>query len=217
MMKSLVFLAVLTATAAAQVPPDILSGLAPNTGPSKAGARDCDKADADQNAHFEKNMNNPAAAVFGGAKLGCTYLESIAWNAPVTKKAPSHAGGKGAPSAADVASYAADFWAGADDAAYVKVLSGGVTGAWSVNILSDTPGVTYSRQINVFHVMVAATANSTQSCFVVYGQLYQRNANHPDPRAPVVWSSIEYKASDYQRAQKIDCPKGAKAPAPPKD
>jgi hypothetical protein len=107
MMKSFVFVALISSAAYAQIPAEIANGLdTASHGPSKAGERDCDKADADQNAHFEKNMNNPAAAVFGGAKLACTYLERVAWKAPATKKLPAH-NGRG-PSAADVAARAAD-------------------------------------------------------------------------------------------------------------
>ncbi len=218
MTKSILLVAVLATAAHAQVPAEILNGLdTSNHGPSKAGVRDCDKAEADQQAHFDKNMNNPAAAVFGGAKLACSYLELIAWKPPAVKKAPSHAGGKGTPSAADVAQIAADWWAGSDDAGYVKVLSGGVAGSWQQTVLSDAPGVTYARKLDVFHVIVAALANDTQGCFVVYGELDQRNLNHPDPRLPVSWGASEYKATNWQRAQKIECPKGAKAPKPPKE
>src|SRR5207248_1629738 len=84
-------------------------------GPSQAGARDCDKAAAEQDAHFEKNMNNPTAAVFGGAKLGCTYLEQLAWKAPTAKSAPATVAVKGGPTASDVVSLATDWWATSDD------------------------------------------------------------------------------------------------------
>ena len=162
-----------------------------------------------------KNMDNPAAAVFGGAKLSCTYLERIAWKVPSAKAAPKAKPGKGVPSVKDVVARAGDFWAGADDMYYVKVLSGGVLGSWRKNEMSDTPGVTSSRDVDVFTVIVAAVANDQTSCFVVYGQLSQQNVNHPDGTRPPAWSSSEYKASDFQRAQKISCPKGAKAPKPP--
>lgn len=214
--RSLVMLplVLLASTAKAQLPPELAGLDTQSRGPSQAGTRDCDKAEAEQKEHFEKNMDNPQGAVFGGAKLGCTYLQRIAWNAPTAKKAPASKASKGAPSAADVARRAADFWAGADDVNYVKVLSGGVLGSWQKLEMSDAPGVPSARTLGVFHVIVAALANNTQGCFVVYGHLEQRNGNHPDKTLPPAWSASEYKASDFQRAQKITCPKGAKAPKP---
>jgi hypothetical protein len=207
-------LVVSSATAQAQLPPE-LAGLDTTThGPSVAGTRDCDQADKEQQEHFDKNMDDPQAAVLGGAKLGCTYLQRIAWKPPTAKATPRHKGGKGAPSVAEVTARAADFWAGADDVAYVKVLGGGVLGTWQKQEMSDAPGVPSSRRIDVFHVIVAALANDTQGCFVVYGALEQRNGNHPSRTLPVAWSTSEYKASDFLRAQKIACPKGAKAPKP---
>jgi hypothetical protein len=208
-----------SSVASAQSAAELMSGLdTVKKGPSQAGLRDCEKADADQNAHFEQNMDNPAAAVFGGAKLACTYLERIAWKAPSAKQAPKAKGGRRGelPSAADVVARAADFWAGADDMYYVKVLSGGVIGtAWRRNEMSDTPGVPSSRDVDVFHVVAAAVANDQTNCFVIYGALHQENLNHPDGTKPPAWSASEYKATDFQRAQKIACPKGAKAPKPP--
>lgn len=205
-----------SSVAAAQSAAELMSGLdTVKKGPSQAGVRDCEKADAEQNAHFEQNMDNPAAAVFGGAKLACTYLERIAWKAPSTKAAPKPKGGKGLPSAADVVKRASDFWASADDMYYVKVLSGGVLGTWRRNEMSDTPGVPSSRDVDVFQVIVAAVANDQTNCFVVYGELHQENLNHPDGTKAPAWSASEYKATDFQRAQKISCPKGAKAPKPP--
>lgn len=214
--RSLIVSAVLllASTASAQLPPELAGLDTQSRGPSSAGTRDCEQAEAEQKAHFEKNKDDPQAAVFGGAKLGCTYLQRIAWKAPSAKKAPAAKPGKGAPSAADVARRAADFWAGADDVMYVKVLSGGVLGAWQKQEMSDAPGVAAARTINVFHTIVAALANNTQGCFVVYGHLEQRNGNHPDRSLPPAWSASEYKASDFQRAQTITCPKGAKAPKP---
>ena len=214
---SLVMLTLLafTSIAHAQLPPELAGLDTQSRGPSQAGSRDCDKADAEQKAHFEKNMDDPQAAVLGGAKLGCTYLQRVAWKPPTAKKAPASKASKGAPSAADVARRAADFWAGADDVDYVKVLSGGVLGTWQKLEMSDAPGVPSARTINVFHVIVAALADNTQGCFVLYGHLEQRNGNHPDRTLPPAWSASEYKASDFQRAQKIACPKGAKAPKPP--
>jgi len=213
--RSLTLLPLLVAaTAYAQLPPELAGLDTQSRGASQAGTRDCDKADQEQKEHFEKNMDDPTAAVLGGAKLGCTYLQRIAWKVPTAKKAPAAKPGKGTPSPADVARRAGDFWAGADDVNYVKVLSGGVLGSWSKLEMSDAPGVPSARTVPVFHVIVAALANNTQGCFVLYGHLEQRNGNHPDRTLPPAWSASEYKATDFQRAQKITCPKGAKAPKP---
>lgn len=220
-MKTILVLAsmlfVPTTVASAQTAAELMGGLdTVNKGASVAGARDCDKAEVEQKAHFEANIDDPQAAVFGGAKVACTYLQRIAWKAPTTKAAPRAKAGKGLPSTADVAGRASDFWAGADDMSYVKVLSGGVLGAsWQRNEMSDAPGVPSSRQVNVYTVIVAALANNTQGCFVVYGNLTQQNVNHPDATKPPSWSASEYKASDFKRAEKVACPKGAKAPTPP--
>jgi hypothetical protein len=195
-------------------PDEIFAAMAPNHGPSKAGTRDCEKAAADQKKHMDANMDNPQAAVFGGAKLACSYLEEIAWKPPTTKTAPKASPGKDAPSTATVVARAGDFWAGSDDLDYVKVLSGGVAGAWDTKTMSDVPGLPSARSISVFTTIVAALANNETGCFVVYGQLYQKNVNHPDKTMPVSWGGLEYQATNWQRAQKIACPKGAKAPTP---
>lgn len=135
--------AALGSVASAQSAAELMGGLdTVNKGPSVAGTRDCDKAEAEQQAHFDANIDDPQAAVFGGAKLSCTYLQRIAWKPPTTKAAPRAKSGKGLPSSADIVARAADFWANADDMYYVKVLSGGLAAtAWQKNEMSDTPGV----------------------------------------------------------------------------
>lgn len=194
---------------------DMLQGLdTENRGPSQAGARDCDKADAAQDAHFEKNMDNPAAAVFGGAKLGCTFLQKIAWKPGTTKAAPASIKGKGPP-VDTVVAQATEFWASADDHLYVKVLSGGALSGWKENVHADKTDVSSSRDADAFHVMVAALANNTTGCFVVYGQLHETNLNDlDDPKQPPPsWSAPTWRSSG--QADKLPCPKGAKAPTVP--
>ena len=205
----------MSSVVAAQSAADLMGGLdTVKKGASEAGTRDCEKADAEQKKFFDEHMDDPQAAVFGGAKLGCTYLERIAWKAPTTKSVPKPKASKGTPSATEVTRRAADWWAGSDDMNYVKVLSGGVLGTWQRQEMSDTPGVASSRTIGVYHVIVAALGGETSGCFVVYGQLAESNVNHPDANKPPAWSAAEYKASDWQRAQKVTCPKGAKPPKP---
>jgi hypothetical protein len=191
-------------------------------GPSQAGGRDCDKANAEQDAHFDANMNDPTRAVFGGAKLGCTYLEKIAWKAPTAKAAPAAVPQKDGPTAAQVVALATEWWATSDDSYHVSVLSGGVLGGWQDVYRSDEPAVASRRTLPVFDVIVASLANNTVGCFVVYGSLGETNLAHPsvtgdprDARTPPKWSAAEYLASDNQRAQKVACPKGAKPPKLP--
>ena len=196
------------AAAAQPNPAEMLDGA--NYGKSRAGARDCDKAKQDADKHIDNHLNDPQQAVFGAAKLSCSYFETIAWKPPAAKAAPASTADK------DVVRSAKEFWATSDDRYQVGVVSGGTTGGWQVMEQADVKGVPSRRTISTATVIVGALADDKIGCFVVYGALSQKNLDHPD-QTPPRWGATEYLATDWKRAEKLpSCPKGAKPPKPPK-
>ena len=160
----------------------------------------CDKADEITDADQAEYDKNPLAAIFNKADKMCTYVQRVYQKAKPAKALPQKSSFSGV-STDHIVAVASSFWAGSDDVEFVKVLGGRVIGSgWMQLEHSDVKGVPSARQLGVAH-----SISYKDVCYVVYGHLYQSNGNHPNPLLPPSWSGSEYKATDYEPPEKIDC------------
>ncbi len=161
---------------------------------------DCNKADEITAADQAEYDQNPLAAIFSKADKMCTYVQHVYQKAKPAKALPQKSAFSGV-SPEHIKAVAASFWAGSNDAEFVNVLGGQVIGSgWKQLEHSDVKGVPSARQLGVAHAITYKDV-----CYVVYGHLYQSNVNHPNPLLPPSWSGSEYKASDYEPPEKVDC------------
>jgi hypothetical protein len=160
----------------------------------------CDKADEITDADQAEYDKNPLGAIFNKADKMCTYVQRVYQKAKPAKTLPQKSAFTEV-STDHVVAVATAFWAGSNDAEFVKVLGGRIIGSgWKDLYHSDVKGVPSARQLGVAH-----SISYKDACYVVYGHLYQTNGNHPNPLLPPSWSGSEYKASDYEQPEKIDC------------
>lgn len=160
----------------------------------------CDKADEITAADQASYDQNPLGAIFDKADKMCTYVQRVYQKAKPAKALPAKSKFTGV-STDHIAAVAEAFWAGSDDAEYVKSFGGRIIGSgWMQLENSDEKGVPAARQLGVAHAI-----SYKDVCYVVYGHLYQQNGNHPNRLLPPAWSGSEYRASDYSPPEKIDC------------
>jgi hypothetical protein len=159
----------------------------------------CKKQDEITDDEMNKHNDNPLQAVADKAATMCTVVQHM-----YQESKP----GSGPPKASKVAGLSRDtvltlstqYWADSDDAKFVKVLGARVTGSgWSNLYMSDVKGVVSSRVAEVVH-----TISYRNKCFLVYGQVKQKNLNHPYGYKPPAWSTPEMTGG---ASETIDCKK----------
>jgi len=191
----------------AQMPDEINNMFAEKPkGENQAGKKDCDKAAKDEEKAAADNLDNPMAGIAATMKVMCSALEQIAWQPADISKLPPKSKGKNIPKDSAVKAMAESWWAGSDDAKYVKVLSAGITDSdWNRLEMSDTPGVASGRAIGGYHTIKAKLADNKEACFFIPSIIKQENLNFPNGLVKPRWSASKFSAQTTGKGQRIPC------------